>query len=176
MKIDSSYIGMESARRYTSVERKTVGMTVVNATTMQGSEMENRSFADLFQKETGEEETEPYMDGLAKVTGLMQTGSARSITSLEEKRTMQSIRQQCLQYLIRLQVERCTGRRYLPAASYLRATGCHKTGQSDSVLLSRRNRGNCLPHNRNSPHGRRQRDQLWAGAWHEQKIPGRDED
>ena len=102
MKIDSSYIGMESARRYTSVERKTVGMTVVNATTMQGSEMENRSFADLFQKETGEEETEPYMDGLAKVTGLMQTGSTRSITSLEEKRAMQSIRQQCLQYLIRL--------------------------------------------------------------------------
>lgn len=64
--------------------------------------MGNRSFADLFQTETGEEDTEPYMDGLTKVTGLMQTGSARSITSLEEKRAMQSIRQQCLQYLIRL--------------------------------------------------------------------------
>ena len=102
MKIDSSYIGMESARRYTSVERKTIGMTVVNATTMQGSEMGNRSFADLFQTETGEEDTEPYMDGLTKATGLMQTGSTRSITSLEEKRAMQSIRQQCLQYLIRL--------------------------------------------------------------------------
>lgn len=102
LKIDSSYIGMESARRYTSVERKTIGMTVVNATTMQGSEMGNRSFADLFQTETGEEDTEPYMDGLTKATGLMQTGSTRSITSLEEKRAMQSIRQQCLQYLIRL--------------------------------------------------------------------------
>lgn len=102
MKIDSSYIGMESARRYTSVERKSISMTAVNAVAMQGSEMENRSFADLFQKETGDEETEPYMDGLTKATGLMQTGSTRSTTSLEEKRTMQSIRQQCLQYLIRL--------------------------------------------------------------------------
>lgn len=102
MKIDSSYIGMESARRYTSVERKSISMTVVNAVAMQGGEMGNRSFADLFQTETGEEDTEPYMDGLTKVTGLMQTGSARSITSLEEKRAMQSIRQQCLQYLIRL--------------------------------------------------------------------------
>ena len=102
LKIDSSYIGMESARRYTSVERKSISMTVVNAVAMQGGEMGNRSFADLFQTETGEEDTEPYMDGLTKVTGLMQTGSARSITSLEEKRAMQSIRQQCLQYLIRL--------------------------------------------------------------------------
>lgn len=102
MKIDSSYIGMESARRYTSVERKSISMTVVNAVAMQGGEMGNRSFADLFQTETGEEDTEPYMDGLTKVTGLMQTGSARSISSLEEKRAMQSIRQQCLQYLIRL--------------------------------------------------------------------------
>lgn len=102
MKIDSSYIGMESARRYTSVERKSISMTVVNAVAMQGGDMGNRSFADLFQTETGEEDTEPYMDGLTKVTGLMQTGSARSITSLEEKRAMQSIRQQCLQYLIRL--------------------------------------------------------------------------
>ena len=102
MKIDSSYIGMESARRYTSVERKSISMTVVNAVAMQGGKMGNRSFADLFQTETGEEDTEPYMDGLTKVTGLMQTGSARSITSLEEKRAMQSIRQQCLQYLIRL--------------------------------------------------------------------------
>lgn len=102
LKIDSSYIGMESARRYTSVERKSISMTVVNAVAMQGGKMGNRSFADLFQTETGEEDTEPYMDGLTKVTGLMQTGSARSITSLEEKRAMQSIRQQCLQYLIRL--------------------------------------------------------------------------
>lgn len=102
LKIDSSYIGMESARRYTSVERKSISMTVVNAVAMQGGEMGNRSFADLFQTETGEEDTEPYMDGLTKVTGLMQTGSARSISSLEEKRAMQSIRQQCLQYLIRL--------------------------------------------------------------------------
>ena len=102
MKIDSSYIGMESARRYTSVERKSISMTVVNAVAMQGGKMGNRSFADLFQTETGEEDTEPYMDGLTKVTGLMQTGSARSISSLEEKRAMQSIRQQCLQYLIRL--------------------------------------------------------------------------
>ena len=102
MKIDSSYIGMESARRYTSVERKSISMTVVNAVAMQGGKMGNRSFADLFQTETGEENTEPYMDGLTKVTGLMQTGSARSISSLEEKRAMQSIKQQCLQYLIRL--------------------------------------------------------------------------
>lgn len=102
LKIDSSYIGMESARRYTSVERKSISMTVVNAVAMQGGKMGNRSFADLFQTETGEENTEPYMDGLTKVTGLMQTGSARSISSLEEKRAMQSIRQQCLQYLIRL--------------------------------------------------------------------------
>ena len=86
MKIDSSYIGMESARRYTSVERKSISMTAVNAVAMQGGEMGNRSFADLFQTETGEVDTEPYMDGLTKVTGLMQTGSARSITSLEEKR------------------------------------------------------------------------------------------
>ena len=53
LKIDSSYIGMESARRYTSVERKSISMTVVNAVAMQGGEMGNRSFADLFQTETG---------------------------------------------------------------------------------------------------------------------------
>ena len=77
---------------------------------------------------------------------------------------------------VRRQVERCAGRWYLSAAGYHRTTGYYKTGKSDRFLLSWGSGRYCFPYERNSPHGRWQGDQFRAGAWHEQKIPGRNED
>ena len=54
LKIDSSYIGMESARRYTSVERKSISMTVVNAVAMQGRQNGKQVFLQIcFRQKRG---------------------------------------------------------------------------------------------------------------------------
>lgn len=98
MKIDSSTIGMESARSYASVTSRSLSFqtqTVMLGAAKEGTE---KSFSDLLQSENGEE-------GLGETNLSLKDRSnaitvSRSISNVDEKKTIESIKMQCMQYLI----------------------------------------------------------------------------
>lgn len=98
MKIDSSMIGMESARSYASVTRKSISASLAGGIAGQGSEMSNGSFAGLLHTQ-GEGENVVQMG-----TRRMQIGSlkaTRDVSSVHERKTLESIREQCVLFLIK---------------------------------------------------------------------------
>ena len=101
MKIDSSYIGMESARRYTSVTKKTANVSLVDMTAYQGRELEKDNFSDLLNTGTQDESGNLLLDENSRVIASRATYKTSGITSIDEKKTLQSIREMCVQYLIR---------------------------------------------------------------------------
>lgn len=117
MKIDSSFVGMESARRYSSVTQKSASVSLVSATVSQGSDTFG-SFQDLLN--AGENE-----DGDSKVAGKVMGGggilktleSSRNIQSVREKRMLEAIREQCVQFLIRWLYDNLGGKKKTESGS-----------------------------------------------------------
>ena len=102
MKIDSSYIGMESARRYTSVTKKTATAGLVGVEVMQGRPSDTDNFSQLLNTGTQDESGNFLLDENNRVIASRATyKTSASITSIGEKKTLQSIREMCVNYLIR---------------------------------------------------------------------------
>ncbi len=103
MKIDSSMIGMESARRYSSVTKKTATASLVGMEAMQGRELGKDNFSDLLNTGTeGGATGNLLLDENSRVIASRATyKTSSSITSISEKKTLQSIREMCVHYLIR---------------------------------------------------------------------------
>ncbi len=102
MKIDSSMIGMESARRYTSVTKKTATASLVGMEVVQGRAPAKDNFSELLNTGTQDESGKFLLDENSRVIASRATyKTSSSITSIGEKKTLQSIREMCVHYLIR---------------------------------------------------------------------------
>ena len=102
MKIDSSMIGMESARRYTSVTKKTATASLVGVEAMQGQQPMSDSFSELLNTGMQDESGNFLLDENSRVIASRATyKTSASITSISEKKTLESIREMCVHYLIR---------------------------------------------------------------------------
>lgn len=102
MKIDSSMIGMESARSYTSVTKRTATASLVGVEAVQGQQPTSDSFSELLNTGTQDESGNFLLDENSRVIASRATyKTSSSITSISEKKTLQSIREMCVQYLIR---------------------------------------------------------------------------
>ena len=101
MKIDSSMIGMESARRFSSVTKKAVNATLVDMTAYQGRDLEKDNFSDLLNTGTQDESGNFLLDENSRVIASRATYKTNSVSSVSEKKALQSIREMCVQYLIR---------------------------------------------------------------------------
>lgn len=102
LKIDSSYIGMESARRYTSVTKKTATAGLVGVEVMQGRPSDMDNFSQLLNTGTQDESGNFLLDENHRVIASRATHkTSASVTSIGEKKTLQSIREMCVNYLIR---------------------------------------------------------------------------
>ncbi len=104
MKIDSSMIGMESARRYSSVTKKTATASLAGLEVYQGRELGKDNFSDLLNAGTQQEglEGNAWLGENSRV--IAQRAASKTIStvsSVEEKKTMQSLREMCVLYLIR---------------------------------------------------------------------------
>ena len=92
MKIDSSFIGMESARRYSSVDAGAVSYHKegsIPVSSMDGT----KSFSDFLSEDANEEEMTLQERFLANSVN-------KNISDLDERRSIESIKFQCMQYLI----------------------------------------------------------------------------
>ena len=98
MKIDSSMIGMESARSYASVTKKQISASLAGGIAGQGSEMSNGSFAGLLNTQ-GEGENIVQM-GMRRMQ-VRSLGSSRELSSVQERKTLEAIREQCALFLIK---------------------------------------------------------------------------
>lgn len=110
MRIGSSVIGMESARSYTSVTRKTVRQTILGQS-MNG--LLNTSLTDAGS--TGEEMSafDEILNAKEEKNGTIQNElyernnqsaivSSQSIVTAQEKKSIEKIKEECVQYLIYL--------------------------------------------------------------------------
>ncbi len=95
MKIGSSTIGMESARSYTSISSHMIGYSAEAADVSKAKDGKDKTFADLFQSTAEGEE-----NGLSLKDRSYAIKSARSVGTVDEKKTIESIKLQCLNYLI----------------------------------------------------------------------------
>lgn len=98
MKIDSSRIGMESARSYASIAARTVNYQSNFAGLGAAKEGKEKSFSDFLGSGEGEEALGET--GLSMRNRFYPVGGARSLADVDEKRAIESIKMQCLQYLI----------------------------------------------------------------------------
>ena len=102
MKIDSSYIGMESARRYSSVTKKTATASLVGVEVLQGQQPASENFSQLLNTGEWDESGNFLLDENSRVIASRATyKTSSSISSIGEKKTLQSIREMCVHYLIR---------------------------------------------------------------------------
>lgn len=101
MRIDSSYVGMESARSYTSVTQQTTSYFVAAGTLSKTDfRQDNKSMKDYLGADTsneGEAESS-YMELSNRYRNV---SASEKISSTEEKRSLESIRRQCVQHLIK---------------------------------------------------------------------------
>lgn len=98
MRIDSSAIGMESARSYASIASRSVGYQTQLIGPGAAREGTEKNFSDLLQSENGEE-------GLGETNLSLKErsysiSSMRTISGTDEKKAIESIKMQCMQYLI----------------------------------------------------------------------------
>lgn len=98
MRIDSSKIGMESARSYASIAARTVNHQTQSAALGAAKEGKEKSFSDFL--ESGEGEEALGETGLSMQNRYYAVAGARSLSNVDEKRAIESIKMQCLQYLI----------------------------------------------------------------------------
>lgn len=121
MRIDSSTIGMESARKYSSISTKTKTITITNGRqslsegtdalfgNLLGTDVEGNSQTD---KQTKENETtgtqslgnfiRTTMEEMRAKVQAVRTSSIADVDFEEAKRHLDEIRQQCLNYLMEL--------------------------------------------------------------------------
>ncbi len=123
MKIDSSMIGMESARRYASVTKKTANAALVGIEARQGQPSEMETFSELLNTGTQDESGNFLLDENSRVIASRATYKmGSSITSVSEKKTLQSIREMCVHYLIRwlyANIGEGRGKREQPVDEYM---------------------------------------------------------
>lgn len=98
MKIDSSTIGMESARSYASIVSRSISYQSQIADLGTAKEGTEKSFSDVLQSESGEEGLGEA--GLSLQERSYSVSASRTVSDVDEKRAMESIKLQCLQYLI----------------------------------------------------------------------------
>ncbi len=98
MKIDSSRIGMESARSYASIASRTVNYQTRFANLGVAKEGNEKSFSDLLESKEGEGALGET--GLSMQDRYYSVAGARNLSSMDEKRAVESVKMQCLQYLI----------------------------------------------------------------------------
>ena len=92
MKIDSSFVGMESTRRYTSVNARGVSYRM-NANSPVSAKDGTTSFADLLSGGAQEEE-------VSLQDRVLVASVSRNVSDVDEKRSIENIKFQCMQYLI----------------------------------------------------------------------------
>lgn len=99
MKIDSSFVGMESARRYTSRTQRNLGYSLNTSLKDAGSTGEEKeSFSDIFGIKNREEES--VRNHFSTEGNTRQVLLNKSISSVEEHKALEKIKAQCMQYLI----------------------------------------------------------------------------
>ncbi len=97
MKIDSSKIGMESARSYASVTSRTASYQTQSAIMGAAKEGKEKDFSDFLESQNGEGglgET-----GLSMRDRYYSVAGTRSLSNVDEKKALESIKMQCIQYL-----------------------------------------------------------------------------
>lgn len=92
MKIDSSFIGMESARRYTSVDARAVSYNTVSNMPVAARDGK-KSFSDFLSGDPQGEEMS-LKDRFQSIT------VSKSVSDVDEMRNIENIKFQCMQYLI----------------------------------------------------------------------------
>lgn len=98
MRIDSSTIGMESARSYTSISSRAISFQAETKTAGLAKEGTETSFSDFLQSGMGE-------DALGEAELSLQERSysisaIRDIAETDEKKAIEQIKAKCMQYLI----------------------------------------------------------------------------
>lgn len=101
MRITSSYVGMDSVRSYASVTQRATSFSLTSANLMEG-ELGNTSQSKKDKKDvksTNEGDDETFYPGLSdRMTG---TESIARANETEDKRPLESVRSQCVQFLIK---------------------------------------------------------------------------
>lgn len=89
---------MESARSYTSISSRAVGFYTETRTPGATKEGTEKSFSDFIQSETGEEALGEANLSLQERS--YSISAMRNISETDEKKSIESIKAQCMQYLI----------------------------------------------------------------------------
>ena len=98
MRIDSSTIGMESARSYTSISSRAISFQAETKTAGLAKEGTEKSFSDLLQSEAGEEALGEANLSLQERS--YSISAIRDIAETDEKKAIEQIKAKCMQYLI----------------------------------------------------------------------------
>lgn len=104
MIIDSSKIGMESARRYTSINYRATTYTAGRrGGTNQNNLFDHLLFDDQDQQDQPEttKKSEKETDSINQTWENMRSKPVRSISSREQAATIRQIRQQCIMFILR---------------------------------------------------------------------------
>lgn len=94
MRIDSSVIGMESARSYTSISSQAVAFKAVSVTSPATTDGNTLSFSDFLNGEKQDVEELSLQDRLTSIA------KSRSVSDFDEQKSIETIKLQCLQYLL----------------------------------------------------------------------------
>ncbi len=104
MKIDSAFVGMDSARSYASVAQSTTRSAYLTVSGIaQGREETQQSFSDFLDRSAREAKEEAAAD-TEKTIGertVFQTSTSERTTLLREQQALEQIRQACILILIR---------------------------------------------------------------------------
>lgn len=102
---------MESARSYASTTTQATSFRATAAQIQLGFQQgENQTFSDLFQENKSEELKSDFTyQGISRFTGNIQ--NVNKTQELEDKRSLESIRSQCVQFLIKWLYESLSGHR-----------------------------------------------------------------
>lgn len=98
MRIDSSKIGMESARSYASIAARSVNYQAQYTGLGAAKEGKEKSFSDFLESKEGEGALGET--GLSMQDRYYSVAGTRSLSNVDEKRAIEGIKLQCLQYLL----------------------------------------------------------------------------
>lgn len=117
LRIDSSYVGMESARRYTSVTAQTTSFLASAATVRAGvTGQGDKSFGNYLGEDKAKEGSAGFAyQGLNRYNG--SVSRINQVNSTDDRRSLESIRSQCMSYLVRWlynSLYGMRGRKYAP--------------------------------------------------------------
>jgi len=98
LKIDSSIIGMESARSYASIASRSVSYQAGVVTPGAAKDGKEKNFSDFL--ESGDGEGALGETNLSLRERFYSISTSRNITGVDEKKAIENIKMQCMQYLI----------------------------------------------------------------------------